>query len=165
MHITQYHSVDIIFLELIRIFYWFNPVYLLYDRAIRINHEYLADHGVIHDDYDIKSYSDKLLSFIIRRSNIPLASGSNHSFTKKRLLMLTKTKSKSSVYGFRIAITLCVILVFSLFLSFKQSNKQPSNKETDSGGSTDLQAQTVKDIDGNEYKTVTIGTRFGWQKT
>jgi TonB family protein len=147
MHITQYHSVDIIFLELIKIFYWFNPVHILYDRAIRINHEYLADYGVIHDDYDIKNYSDKLLSFIFTRSNIPLISGSNNSFTKKRLLMITKTKSKSSVYGFRIAITISLILVFSLFLSFKKSNIQPSNDEPVLSGLTDLQAQTVKDKD------------------
>ena len=159
-HVRQSHSVDIIFIELIKIFYWFNPVHLLYDRAIRINHEYLADHGVIRDDYDIKSYSDKLLSFIFCKSNIPLTSGSNHSFTRKRLLMMTKTKSKTSIYGFRIAITISLILVFSLFLSFKQSNIQPLNKETDSSGLTDLQAQTVKDIDGNEYKTVTIGTQI-----
>ena len=42
--------VDIILIELVKIFYWFNPVHLLYERAIRINHEYLADNGVINDD-------------------------------------------------------------------------------------------------------------------
>ena len=156
-HIRQYHSLDIVFIELIKIFYWFNPVHLLYDRAIRINHEYLADNGVISYDCDIQSYMNKLISFIIGRSNIPLTSGSNHSFTKKRLLMMTKTKSGSSVHGLRIATTLTLILVFSLFISFKQSYKQPSDKEADSAGWTYSQQQTVKDIEGNVYKTVTIG--------
>jgi len=156
-HARQSHTIDIILIELVKIFYWFNPVHVLYERAIRINHEYLADNGVINDNSDIKTYTDKLLSFITDRRNMSLTSGSSHSSTKKRLLMMTKTKSKSSVCGLRITTTLCLILVFSLLLSFKQSNIQPSNNETDSGGLTDLQSQTVKDIDGNIYKTVTNG--------
>jgi uncharacterized protein (TIGR02145 family) len=159
-HVRQYHSIDIVFIELIKIFYWFNPVYLLYDRAIRINHEYLADHGVIRDDVDIKSYMGKLLGFIIGRTKIPLTSGSDHSFTKNRLIMMTKSKSKNTIYGFRISSTLFLILVFSFLLSFKQSNLQSSDKEAASGGLFDLQKQTVKDVDGNIYKTVTINNNF-----
>jgi len=157
-HARQSHTTDIILIELLKIFYWFNPVHLLYDRAIRINHEYLADNGVISGRSDIKSYADKLLRFITCRSNMSLTSGSNHSFTKKRLLMISKTKSNSSVYGLRITITLSLILVFSLFLSFKQSDLLPSNKEGESNELNDVQTQTVKDIDGNVYKTVTIGS-------
>lgn len=155
VHVRQYHSVDIVFIELIKIFYWFNPVFLLYDKAIRINHEYLADHNVIRENCDIKSYAYKILSFIVGKSNIPLTSGSNHSFTKKRLLMMTKSKSKSIIYGFRITVTLCIILVFFFLLSFKQSNR-----ELDSGGLIGLQSQTVKDIDGNVYPTIAIGTHI-----
>jgi uncharacterized protein (TIGR02145 family) len=154
VHVRQYHSVDIVFIELIKIFYWFNPVFLLYERAIRINHEYMADHNVIREDCDIKSYADKILSFIVGESNIPLTSGSNHSFTKKRLLMMTKSRSKNIIYGFRITVTLCMILVFFFLLSFKQSNK-----ELDSSGLIGLQSQTIKDIDGNVYSTITIGTQ------
>ena len=66
-HVRQSHTLDIILIELVKIFYWFNPVHLLYDRAIRINHEYLADNGVISDSPDIKSYTDKLLSYITGR--------------------------------------------------------------------------------------------------
>jgi uncharacterized protein (TIGR02145 family) len=162
-HARQSHTIDIILIELVKIFYWFNPVHVLYDRAIRINHEYLADNGVINDNHDIKSYAEKLLNFITGRSNMSLTSGSNHSFTKNRLLMMTKTKSKRAVYGLRITIALSSILIFSLLISFKQSNKQPSNKDTDLIENTDLQTHTVKDIDGNVYNTVTIGTQI-WMK-
>ncbi len=154
-HVKQYHSVDIVFIELIKIFYWFNPVYLLYDRAIRINHEYLADHRVIQNEHDIKSYSERLLSFIFCRSTIPLTSGSKHSFIKKRLLMMTKSRSKGIYYGFRITVALCMILVFFFLLSFKQSNKDPVPS-----GLLSLQSQTVKDIDGNVYPTISIGTHI-----
>ena len=124
-HIRQSHSIDIILLELIRIVYWFNPILYLYSRAIRVNHEYLADSGVLRDTLDIEIYADKLLSLISKRETIPLTSGLNHSLMKRRLLMITKPKSKSIIYGLRILLTLCMILVFFLFLSFKPSNIQP----------------------------------------
>lgn len=124
-HIRQSHSIDIILLELIRIVYWFNPILHLYSRAIRVNHEYLADSGVLRDTLDIEIYADKLLSLISNRETIPLTSGLNHSLMKRRLLMITKPKSKSIIYGLRISLTLCMILVFFLFLSFKPSNTQP----------------------------------------
>lgn len=123
-HIRQSHSIDIILLEIIRIVYWFNPILYLYSRAIRVNHEYLADHGVLRDSLDIENYVDKLLSLISYRETIPLTSGLNHSLMKRRLLMITKPKSKSIKYGLRITLTLCMILVFFLLLSFKPSSKQ-----------------------------------------
>jgi hypothetical protein len=125
-HVRQSHTIDIILIELVKIFYWFNPVNLLYDRAIRLNHEYLADNGVISENYNIKDYSDKLLSFITGRSNMSLTSGLNHSFTKKRLLMMTKTGSGKIIYGAKVALTLCLVSVFFLLLSFKESGQQTS---------------------------------------
>jgi TonB family protein len=124
-HVRQSHTVDIILIELVKIFYWFNPVHLLYERAIRINHEYLADNGVINDISDIKNYSDKLLSFISCNSNMSLTSGSNNSFTKLRLIMMMKSRSGSFVYGARIAVTLFMVTVFFLLLSFRESYQKP----------------------------------------
>jgi len=120
-HARQSHTIDILLIELFKIFYWFNPVYLLYDRAIRINHEYLADYGVIGDKSDIKNYAEKLLSFVSCKSNFSLASSSTHSFTKKRLTMMMKSKSKGIVTGTRIIIALSIGLILFLLLSFKES--------------------------------------------
>lgn len=140
-HVKQYHSIDIVLIELIKVFYWFNPVYLLFDRAIRINHEYLADHSVIQDEHDVKNYSEKLLSFIFFRSNISLTSGSNRSFIKKRLLMITKLRSNSIYYGFRITIALSIMFLLFLFISFRmpqESNDAIFNEYNNSSSNQHL---------------------------
>ncbi len=136
-HARQFHTIDIILVELVKIFYWFNPVHVLYDRAIRINHEYLADNMVIRDKSDIDNYADKLVKFVASGSNMQLTSGLNHSFTRKRLLMMSKTKSGRYAYSFRIMITLSLMLVFSLFVSFEKletlhisSHKPEINSDT-----------------------------------
>jgi hypothetical protein len=123
-HVRQSHSIDIILIELVKVFYWFNPIHLLYDRAIRLNHEYLADNGVLIDNNNITSYAKKLLSFSTAGSNMSLTSGSNHSFTKMRLMMMMKSRSGSVINRARISMTLFTVTIFFLLLSFKESDEQ-----------------------------------------
>ncbi len=158
-HARQSHTIDIILIELVKIFYWFNPVHLLYERAIRINHEYLADNGVISINSDIKSYTDKLLSFITCSSNMSLTSGSNNSFTKMRLIMMMKSSSGSFKYGARIAITICMVTIFLLLLSFKESKNLPSENSLSQTG-IEIQQNIVRGIvlteDGKSLIDATI---------
>jgi uncharacterized protein (TIGR02145 family) len=158
-HIRQSHSIDVIFIELIQIIYWFNPILILYNRSVRVNHEYLADNGVIQESFDINSYADKLINFISCKRNIPLTSCFNQSLTRKRLIMMTKPKSRNINDGLRITTTLCLVIVIFLILSCIPSNSQPLRIVKNPDGLTGIQSQTVKDIDGNEYKTVTLGTQ------
>ncbi len=160
-HARQSHTIDIILIEIVKVFYWFNPVYLLYERAIRINHEYLADNGVISDKSDVTSYADKLLSFITCSSNMSLTSGSNNSFTKMRLIMMMKPGSGSIKYGARIAITLCMVTIFFMLLSFKESKYQASAINL-SQTAIEFQQNNVKGIvlteDGKPLIDATITT-------
>jgi TonB family protein len=160
-HARQSHTFDIIFVEFVKIFYWFNPVYILYDRAIRINHEYLADNRVISDKSDIKDYVEKLLSFITYKANMPLTCGSNHSFTKKRLTMMMASRSGIFIYGTKIALTVFTgSLVFLLF-SFKAIHSQSSDHNL-SGTITEIAQNSVRGIvttnDGVPLSGVTIKT-------
>lgn len=148
-HAKQYHTIDIILIELVKIFYWFNPVYILYDRAIRINHEYLADNGVIKDKSDIEGYTDKLLNFITHRINLSLTSGTNHSFTRKRLTMLMRPVSGRFQYSTRIAVTLCLTTFVFLLLSFKETNNEPL-KYNLSGTGTEFIQNNVRGIVSTE---------------
>lgn len=123
-HVRQFHSFDIIFIEIIQIIYWFNPILLLYNRAIRINHEFLADNNAIRDFSDIKSYSEILINFIGSKSNIPLTSGFYQSITKKRLLMLIKSNPSRVSVSFRFLIISILVVGFTLLMSFKQQHIQ-----------------------------------------
>ena len=160
-HARQSHTIDIILIELVKIFYWFNPVHLLYDRAIRINHEYLADNGVISDKSEILSYADKLLSFITCRSNMSLTSGSNQSFTKMRLAMMMKPGSGRFRYGTRIAMTLCMGTFVFLLLSFKETD-EPLSPSGYSETGTEMQQNLIRGIitteDGIPLPFATITT-------
>lgn len=157
-HARQSHTIDIILIEAIKVFYWFNPIYLLYERAIRVNHEYLADHRVITYNSDIKTYANKLLSFINCSGNMSLTSGSHNTFTKMRLNMMMKTHSGGLNYGTRIAFTLCLVSVFFVLLSFKVSK----NEAPEANSWNEIQQNTVKGIvvteDGKPLIDATVTT-------
>jgi len=152
-HIRQSHSIDVIFIELIKIIYWFNPVLILYSRAIRINHEYLADNGVIQETSDVKDYADKLVSFISSKLNVPLTSGFNPSLTRKRLIMLTKSRTGRINYGVRICVTFILASVTFLVLSIKPLYSHPDSPEQSINVFSDLKSNKVNDIDNSQEKT------------
>jgi len=42
-HIREKHRWDILLVESLRVIFSFNPLFLLYKKAIQLNHEFLAD--------------------------------------------------------------------------------------------------------------------------
>jgi beta-lactamase regulating signal transducer with metallopeptidase domain len=157
-HIRQSHSIDVIFIELIKIIYWFNPILILYSRAIRVNHEYLADNAVIQNSSDIKDYADKLINFISCKRNVPLTSGFNPSVTRKRLIMLTKSKSRMINNGVRIFITFILAASLLLVLSFKPSYSNPITVDQNMNLFQVKKSEKAIYIDTSRLKKVTVST-------
>lgn len=93
-HVRQKHSADLLFLELLRAIYWFNPVFIFYRKAIQLNHEFLADDAVIESSCNISTYQKLLLQKATLKS-VKLASNLNYSVTKKRFKMMKKETSKT----------------------------------------------------------------------
>jgi hypothetical protein len=46
-HIRQWHSADILFVEIIKAFFWFHPAVYLFKQSMQLVHEYLADAAVV----------------------------------------------------------------------------------------------------------------------
>ncbi|MFD0764247.1 M56 family metallopeptidase [Mucilaginibacter lutimaris] len=117
-HVKQRHSLDILFIELLKIAFCFNPVFILYKRAIQLNHEFLADENVLSANADLKRYQYLLLSKAGFSPAVNLTSNLNYQITKKRLIMMTQTtpKLRATLKGIALA---PVMLALILFVSAK----------------------------------------------
>jgi len=93
-HVRQKHSLDIVFMELLSVLLWFNPVIYFYKSKIKLNHEFLADENVIGNCEDISHYQMILINNISKGNKLSLASNFNYLITKKRLIMMTKISSR-----------------------------------------------------------------------
>lgn len=110
IHIKQMHSADVMFVELLIAFFWFNPVLYLYRRAIKLNHEFLADEGVINSTGDVYTYQRLLVERAASPCACSLISNFNYRITKKRLIMMTKTTSRRS-FLFKMALLVPAFLI------------------------------------------------------
>ena len=94
VHVTQKHTLDILFIEFLKIIFWFNPLFIFYKKAIQLNHEFLADEEIVKTYNNVSFYQNLLLQKGSSNQTIYLASNLNYSITKKRLIMMTKSTSK-----------------------------------------------------------------------
>lgn len=111
VHIRQYHSIDLLLVELLTIFQWFNPFIWLYKRVIKTNHEYLADRGVLEGGINKMSYQNLLLNQVFGMQINYLTNNFNHSTIKRRLTMMSTIKnSNKSVWKFLFLLPVTIIL-------------------------------------------------------
>lgn len=118
-HAKQKHTLDVLFIKLLQAVFWFNPVLVLYRRAIQMNHEFLADEAVVQAYNNARNYQLLLLDKISGQGQITLSSGLNYRVTKKRLMMLAlKTANRKSVL-LKKFLVVPVVLTSVLFFSTK----------------------------------------------
>lgn len=116
IHISQKHTLDIFILEGVRMFFWPNPLWIIYKKAIQLNHEFLADEEVVKQFNDISRYQKLVFESIRAKSLGFFVSPFNYLSTKKRLIMLMKpTSSLSSRFHQILLIPLLLILIIVLF--------------------------------------------------
>ncbi|MDT0690510.1 M56 family metallopeptidase [Salegentibacter sp. F188] len=89
-HVMQKHSWDILFVEILQVVFWFNPLLFFLKKSIQINHEFLADEKVISENNQVLDYSKLLLNYSAGIHHTSMSSAFNHLLIKKRILMITK---------------------------------------------------------------------------
>lgn len=93
-HVTQKHTFDVLLIEVLKIVFWFNPLFYFLKKSIQLNHEFIADEKVINSFKNISEYQYLLLNKAAWNNDYYLASNLNYSLTKKRLVMMTTKTSK-----------------------------------------------------------------------
>ncbi|MBS1681658.1 MAG: M56 family metallopeptidase [Bacteroidetes bacterium] len=156
-HIQQKHSYDNILIEVVQIFFWFNPFILLYKKAIRLNHEFLADEKVINSTANIEHYQYLLINMTNNKS-LSLTSQFNYSLTKKRLIMMTKQKSFRSALYRQIAIIPVVALSLLLFSNSSSAQTTKSDQEVKKRITPSTQEGVTKNVE-DEYSLILEQTK------
>ena len=126
-HASQKHTFDVLLIEVLKIVFWFNPIFYFLKKTIQLNHEFLADTKVVTNHKNISEYQYLLLQKTAWNNDYYLASNLNYLLTKKRLLMMTKQSSPTQILSKKLAV-LPVMLGF-LFLFAERVEAQETITE------------------------------------
>lgn len=146
-HVAQWHSIDVIFSELISICCWVNPFVWLLKREVRHNLEYLADNTVIHSGYDSKTYQFHLLGLMHQQSTATLYNNFNVLDLKNRIMMMNKKRS-SRMGRAKYLIFLPFAALLLQFCNIDRTKQESTSETTTEAGSVKVSG-TVVDTNGN----------------
>ncbi len=134
IHIEQKHSLDLLFFEMLRIVFWFNPMIYLFQNRIATLHEYIADAKVTIQK-DKKQYYQSLLSEVFQTEKISFINTFfNQSLIKKRIIMLQKSKStKTAQFKYLLLLPIiCGMLVYTACSNDPKAEEQQNVSQSDS---------------------------------
>lgn len=128
-HVKQGHTFDVIILEILSVFQWFNPFMWMLRRAIRENHEFLADQAVLSSGIN-RGYYKKLLLNQYIGEKFEIANNFNYSLIKSRIKMMSKLESPrfanwKMIFGILAATGLVIVFACEK----KESFEMPHNAE------------------------------------
>lgn len=118
-HVKEYHTLDILYMEIFSIACWFNPFLYLTHGEIKALHEYTAD-AYAMEDSDEFEYA-RLLLLNISGTSRSIAHPFFKTQIKRRIDMITKIKKTSNSLLGRLMILPLIAGLVCLF-SFKMEN-------------------------------------------
>ena len=117
-HIEQYHWIDLFLSNALCFIWWFNPVMRFYDKAIRDNHEFLADRETL-TDYQPEVYQRTLINQWFKTPVFPITHSFAHTNYLIRIIMMKKNFSNpfKQLFAF---LTVPVLALFLMAFSEKE---------------------------------------------
>lgn len=97
-HAIQNHSIDVLFVELLQVIFWFNPIIYFTKHSIKMNHEYLADRAVLNKGVNATNYQHILLAFSSNAST-PIGMANAINYSSIRLKVFGKQITLFNAFG------------------------------------------------------------------
>ncbi|MBS1521639.1 MAG: TonB family protein [Bacteroidetes bacterium] len=113
IHASQWHSVDVLLMEIVIIFNWFNPLVYLFRKELKNVHEFIADEGALKLSGSKKEYAMLLFSQTFETPINNLVNPFfNQKLLKQRIMMIQKDKSqKSALLKYLLAVPLFALML------------------------------------------------------
>lgn len=89
-HCSMRHSVDVLLVDLLSAWQWFNPAMWLLRMDLRTVHEFEADRAVISQGVDAYQYQTLLIRKTVAHGGYSMVNGFTHSTLKQRIDMIQR---------------------------------------------------------------------------
>ena len=114
-HLRCLHSLDLVFLEILQIIFWMNPVIIIYRRALRLQHEFQVDKIVLQETNDYPGYLFSLAKVVSNGLYAGIRNGFYCSTLKKRIHMIGyKTSGRMAALRY----LLILPIAFTMIVAF-----------------------------------------------
>lgn len=116
IHVKQKHSIDLLFFEVQKIMFWFNPFSYIYQNRIAEIHEFIADSKTVKKK-EKSTFYHSLLAETFAVDKIAFVNAFNkQSLIKKRIIMFSKKKSKE-ILKFKYLLMIPVLMGMMIYTS------------------------------------------------
>lgn len=132
-HVEQRHSIDLVFVQFLAAFLWFNPIVWQLIKSLKTTHEYIADKRTIASGYSLVEYQTLLLKQLISNNSLGLVHNFNLSFIKKRIAMM---KNKRSGWAGKVKVALTIAGALIVSAAVIQCNTKLEEGSKQFGGNT-----------------------------
>lgn len=153
-HIRRHHSWDVLLVDVLSSFQWFNPAIWMLRSDLRAIHEYEADAAVLSSGVEARQYQYLLVRKAMAAAGYSVVNGFNHSTLKQRITMMNTHKQNR--YSWLKAMYVLPIVAVSLCATAKTvtdykvaDSTTPSVSQSAAvqcSASTNVPAATVEDI-------------------
>jgi len=159
VHITEWHTLDILLAEISVIFYWFNPGVWLMKKAVRENIEFITDRKILQKGMDSKAYQYSLLNVsFATTTSAGITNHFNFSTLKKRIKMMNAKRSSNvnlTRYAFLVPAVVVLLLIFSFSKAGLVKNGKVAYKTIVASVSNLTLPTTANHERGAAYKKIT----------
>lgn len=116
-HVRRHHSWDVLLVDILTSFQWFNPAMWMLRTDLRAIHEYEADAAVLSSGADARQYQYLLVRKAMAAAGYSVVNGINHSTLKQRITMMNNPKRNR--FSWLKAMYVLPVVAVSLFASAK----------------------------------------------
>ena len=141
IHVEQKHTLDLLYFEVLRILFWFNPLVYMCQNRIAELHEFITDAKAVKLQGK-NDYYENLLSQVFETQNLSFINPFfKKSLIKKRIIMLSKQKSREIL---KLKYILLIPLVLAMLVYTSCSQETVSNKTNESTILEEVEALRAK---------------------
>lgn len=131
VHFREKHSLDLLLHQVGSAIFWFHPMVYMMEKSIKLNHEFLADQGVLKSSIQLSTYLSSLTDMAILSKKLAMINSFKQPNFKTRINMIAQQKTPKARRFLYLSL---VPMLFTLVFAFAKGdgNDVPSIKPVNS---------------------------------